>query len=174
MGGVFVAGRPVAAVRTGERSDLQLLCQTIHQLLGTTAAPPCSHRGEKLRLPTVRQKVHPVQQPEQTFEKILFHPQVLSCMCMHASSCTVHAFALRILKSPFFQDFASPAFGCQSVDEGRFVCQLCGKGFKAKWNLSQHMPVHTGEKNYVCGCGKKFTQSGSLYKHTKNSCVFRK
>ena len=101
MGGVFVAGRPVAAVRTGGRSDLQLLCQTIHQLLGTTAAPPCSHRGEKLRLPTVRQKVHPVQQPEQTFEKILFHHQVLklyvhaclflysTCICLKNSQVSI-------------------------------------------------------------------------------------
>ena len=54
-------------------------------------------------------------------------------------------------------------------------CQLCGKGFKNQWNLSQHKPVHTGERKHVCGCGKKFTQKSNLYKHTKrNSCVFYK
>jgi len=50
-------------------------------------------------------------------------------------------------------------------------CRLCGKGFKRQWNLSQHMPVHTGERKHVCECGKKYKSSSALYRHQKKELI---
>jgi hypothetical protein len=181
-GFLYITGGADVSVRAGW-AGLQLLYPSVHQLLGSQAAPAGSHRGEKLRVRPLRTEIHPVQQLEQTSQTIhMCCSQTLDFYtCPYLSACV--SFFVQYTGgdsshvSNFFQDFAHPGYvaGEGGVDEGsRFVCQLCGKGFKHKWNLTQHMPVHTGERNYVCGCGKKFTQSGSLYKHSKNSCVFRK
>ena len=31
-----------------------------------------------------------------------------------------------------------------------FVCPECGKQFNAHYNLTRHMPVHTGARPFVC------------------------
>jgi len=36
-----------------------------------------------------------------------------------------------------------------------FVCPECGKQFNAHYNLTRHMPVHTGARPFVCKVRKK-------------------
>ncbi|XP_035713821.1 gastrula zinc finger protein XlCGF57.1-like [Folsomia candida] len=48
----------------------------------------------------------------------------------------------------------------------RFPCTLCGKGFKARGELENHIPTHTTEKPYKCGtCGRNFTYKSALTRH---------
>lgn len=59
---------------------------------------------------------------------------------------------------------SSPAKSEKSKDEGSedkknssktFTCPECGKIFNAHYNLTRHMPVHTGARPFVCKiCGK--------------------
>eukprot|EP00116_Pleurobrachia_bachei_P010767 sb/3471029/ len=48
------------------------------------------------------------------------------------------------------------------------VCQVCGKGFADKRDLTRHTLVHTGEKLNACEyCGKRFACTSSLNRHQR-------
>ncbi|CAH0555594.1 unnamed protein product [Brassicogethes aeneus] len=52
--------------------------------------------------------------------------------------------------------------------DGKFVCDLCNKGFIKQSLLERHERIHTGIRPYVCNlCHKSFTQSGTLQIHLK-------
>ena len=47
-----------------------------------------------------------------------------------------------------------------------YPCPECGKVFNAHYNLTRHMPVHTGARPFVCKvCGKGFRQASTLCRH---------
>lgn len=47
-----------------------------------------------------------------------------------------------------------------------YTCQDCGKTFNAHYNLTRHMPVHTGARPFICKvCGKGFRQASTLCRH---------
>ena len=47
-----------------------------------------------------------------------------------------------------------------------FTCPECGKVFNAHYNLTRHMPVHTGARPFICKvCGKGFRQASTLCRH---------
>ncbi|CAG0912474.1 unnamed protein product [Notodromas monacha] len=47
-----------------------------------------------------------------------------------------------------------------------FPCPECGKIFNAHYNLTRHMPVHTGARPFICKiCGKGFRQASTLCRH---------
>ncbi|XP_020859357.1 zinc finger protein 574 [Phascolarctos cinereus] len=50
--------------------------------------------------------------------------------------------------------------------ERPFPCPDCAKPFNSPANLARHRLTHTGERPYRCGdCGKAFTQSSTLRQH---------
>ena len=47
-----------------------------------------------------------------------------------------------------------------------FACNVCGKSFQQKANMTTHRRIHTSEKPYNCEiCQKAFNQSSSLARH---------
>nr|XP_026693917.1 uncharacterized protein LOC108950211 [Ciona intestinalis] len=56
--------------------------------------------------------------------------------------------------------------------KNNFSCGICGKTFKAQYNLTRHMPVHTGARPFVCKvCGKGFRQASTLSTTLRSTCT---
>lgn len=56
----------------------------------------------------------------------------------------------------------------QHSNDKPHVCNECGRSFKLKNTLLNHMVQHTGERKYSCEfCTKRFASSGNYYSHRK-------
>lgn len=59
---------------------------------------------------------------------------------------------------------------------GPFICEVCGRDYKYKSNMTFHMK-RCGQKIFACGkCKKRFTTKYALKRHIDNGicteCVF--
>jgi len=52
------------------------------------------------------------------------------------------------------------------TNESKHHCEVCGKAFSSKSNLTAHRKIHSGERPFECAvCQKKFRQKAHLQKH---------
>lgn len=48
------------------------------------------------------------------------------------------------------QSPSAPSTAATSIKQKTFACPECGKVFNAHYNLTRHMPVHTGARPFIC------------------------
>ncbi|OQR82301.1 zinc finger protein 91-like [Achlya hypogyna] len=98
-----------------------------------------------------------LQHYDQRFEKNLEQRHLVHCTEM-----TRH----RRLKRVVIFNFAMHVVG-----DRPFMCEVdgCGKRFKRKFTLQEHIKTHSGLRPFVCpspGCHKRFSTSGNLVRHS--------
>lgn len=86
------------------------------------------------------------------------------------SSGSLEPSALETLKAEDALKEGGPPIKERVISKRRFVCSVpgCEKAFGKRFNLREHMRVHTGDEPFVCSyplCGKKFKWKSSLSFH---------
>jgi len=54
-----------------------------------------------------------------------------------------------------------------AVNRKWYPCEVCNKNLTSKGNLRTHLRTHTGERPFVCACGKAYAQRIQLVQHSR-------
>ena len=56
-----------------------------------------------------------------------------------------------------------------NLQEKKFRCEVCGKGFVNENKLQDHVNAHTGARPHLCKfCGRGFAADGTRWRHEKS------
>uniref|UniRef100_A0A1B6DYQ6 Protein krueppel n=1 Tax=Clastoptera arizonana TaxID=38151 RepID=A0A1B6DYQ6_9HEMI len=67
------------------------------------------------------------------------------------------------------QQLLTRHFECVHEKIKRFSCSVCDKSFLLKSHVTDHMMLHSGERNEICDiCNKGFISSSALKRHKRN------
>ncbi|OCT92863.1 zinc finger E-box-binding homeobox 1-like [Xenopus laevis] len=131
-------------------------------------------RRLSLTLSTVHQGT-PIRtsESEEPSDRVALNPsEVCESNCKGCSSSSIHHHVQRDLPfslSPELNEDILQTPTKKDAEMRKFKCVECGKAFKFKHHLKEHVRIHSGEKPYQCSrCKRRFSHSGSYSSHLNN------
>ena len=90
-----------------------------------------------------------------------------SVVCGHRSEHLNTVYSCEMCNKEFIQENDV----CEHIiiEEKLYECKVCHKTFRRPCFLTDHMWIHTGEKNFTCNiCSKSFSRKAGLGRHIRN------
>ncbi|XP_043482654.1 zinc finger protein 649-like isoform X10 [Leptopilina heterotoma] len=152
--------------------DSEYLDENVYLEVGETIKPESTYEVEKKRKKRLRKTDLKLKRPVHSCTECSYtcgRAKFMRLHLLHEHNISNRKFKCPDCELSFDQNCILKAhYTRKHTNECPFTCSYCGKQYKVKGDLSNHVRLYHEEKSLVCDiCGKSCSNSNSLYTHKK-------